>query len=35
VLGVIWGRMRQMKSSLEECTEYANLVLEEFENDEG
>ena len=33
VLGVIWGRLRQMKSSLEESTEYANLVLEEFEND--
>ena len=26
VLGVIWGRLRQMKSSLEQCTEYANLV---------
>lgn len=35
VLGVIWGRLRQMKSSLEESTEYANLVLKEFENDEG
>ena len=35
VLGVIWGRMRQMKSSLEDATEYANLVRGEFENDEG
>lgn len=33
VLGVIWGRLRQMKSSLETATEYANLVLKELEND--
>jgi hypothetical protein len=30
VLGVIWGRLRQMNSSLEHVTEYANLVLEEL-----
>ncbi len=34
VLGVIWGRLRQMNSKLEQGTEYANLVLKEFENDE-
>lgn len=34
VLGVIWGRLRQMNSKLEQGTEYANFVLKEFENDE-
>lgn len=35
VLGVIWGRLRQTNSKLEQGTEYANLVLKEFDNDEG
>lgn len=35
VLGVIWGRLRQINSKLEQATEYANLVLKEFEDDEG
>jgi hypothetical protein len=34
VLGVIWGRLRQMNSGLEQCTEYANLVQAELD-DEG
>lgn len=34
VLGVIWGRLRQMKSSLEQATEYADLVQAELD-DEG
>jgi hypothetical protein len=34
VLGAIWGRLRQMKSSLEQCTEYADLVQAELD-DEG
>lgn len=35
VLGVIWGRLRQIDSKLEQSTEYANLVLEELKADEG
>jgi hypothetical protein len=32
VLGVIWGRLRQMNSSLEQCTEYADLVQAELDD---
>lgn len=35
VLGVIWGRLRQMKSSLEQATEYANIVQAELDDDKG
>lgn len=34
VLGVVWGRLRQMESSLEQATEYANLVLAELSDEE-
>jgi hypothetical protein len=35
VLGVIWGRLRQMKSSLEQATEYANIVQAELDDETG
>jgi hypothetical protein len=34
VLGVIWGRFRQMESKLEQATDYANLVNKELDDDE-
>jgi hypothetical protein len=33
VLGVVWGRLRQMNSSLEQAAEYANLVNAELDDD--
>ena len=33
VLGVIWGRLRQMNSALEHDTEYANTLNEELKDD--
>jgi hypothetical protein len=35
VLGVVWGRLRQMDNALETASEYAELVQAEFEPKEG
>lgn len=32
ILGSIWGRLRQVDNSLEERTDYSQLVLKEFES---
>lgn len=33
VLGVIWGRLRQMNSSLEDDSHYADLVKQELDDE--
>lgn len=33
VLGVIWGRLRQMNSGLEQATEYANILQAELDDE--